>query len=132
MNKKKLKILIVLVVVLLIYLVIGIIYGIRYLSDNITTSGTAYAEKEHLYWKNIDVEVVSCDYHSWYASGTHMKCEITVKSEEYQLEESFSLEGQDAMKYQNCKNGDIIKAELFSWVIDSTGVITRREIHQLK
>lgn len=31
----------------------------------------------------------------------------------------------------NYRKGDIVKAEMYSWVMDSTGEIVRREIHKV-
>lgn len=89
-------------------------------------------ENSHLYWKTISVEVIECHFKYWYASGFHHQGYIKVKSEEYDLEKSFNLNGQNAIKIKNLKKGDIINAELYSWKIDSTNEIIKREIHTLK
>lgn len=89
------------------------------------------SEQPHLYWKEIDVVVEDIDFSRWYASGNHCVADVTVYSEEYNLEESFHYIGSDAEKLEYVQQGDIIKAELYSWKIDSTGEIVRRCINQL-
>lgn len=91
-------------------------------------------EQPVLYWKDINVVVVSNTKSQWFAKTPRYNQTITVKSEEYGLEETFKLSGSGVfmnMPFWNCKEGDIIKAELYSWKKESTGEITRREINRL-
>lgn len=92
-------------------------------------------EQEHLYWKDINVEVVDIYHAYWYATTPRHQLTITVYSEEYDLKETFIYSSSGMMvNFPNCANskvGDIVKAELYSWVIDSTGEVTRRQIHQV-
>lgn len=85
-------------------------------------------EVERLYWKNIDVVVTDIDYRHWYASGHHYTADVTVKSEEYNLQETFHLTNSDAKRMDGVKRGDTVTVEMYSWVIDSTGEVTRRDI----
>lgn len=69
-------------------------------------------EQPHLYWKDIIVYV-------------------TVRSDEYQLTYTDEFAGSGAFGYPeqgNYRKGDIVKAEMYSWVMDSTGEIVRQEI----
>ena len=91
-------------------------------------------ERPHLYWKDIDVEVVSVDKHTWFATVHRRVAKITVYSEEYNLTKTLTYEVQ-GMWVNNpawgCKEGDIIKAQLYSWVMDSTGEVVRRDINKI-
>lgn len=92
-------------------------------------------EQPVMYYKDIDVVVVSNRKATRYAKVRRYEQAITVKSEEYGLEETFIKSDCGAfasMPYWNCKEGDVIKAELYSWKMESTGEITRREISGLK
>ena len=92
-------------------------------------------EQPHLYWKDIDVVVTDIDKKTWFATTRWWMINIEVYSEEYDLTETFEI--KDSGLY-GCSSeweyeaGDIIKAELHSWVIDSTGEVIRREISLLK
>ena len=91
-------------------------------------------EQPHLYWKDIDVVVTSVDQRSWFATVHRNVLYITVESEEYGLTKSFTLESSGVINNiscWDCKVGDVIKAELYSWVMDSTGEIVRRDINKL-
>lgn len=91
-------------------------------------------EQPHLYWKDIDVEVVSVNQHTWFATVHRRKLTITVKSEEYGLEKTLYYESSGMINdipCWNAKEGDIVKAQLYSWVMDSTGQVTRRDINKL-
>lgn len=105
-------------------------------SDSNTSSNTnQQQEKPVLYWKDIDVKVVSNNKHSWFVKTRFYKQEIKVISNEYNLEETFYLNDSGAfanMPYWNVKEGDVIKAELYSWKLESTGEIVNREINKLK
>lgn len=91
-------------------------------------------EQPVLYYKDIPVTVVYNNTTSWFA-GTHWyKQTITVKSDEYGLEETFDLSASGAfasMPHFYRKEGDVIEATLHSWVLESTGEVLRREIHRL-
>lgn len=92
-------------------------------------------EQPHLYWKDIDVEVTDIDKEHWFATTHWYRVTISVRSEEYDLEESMEISGSGAFgcpKEWNYEVGNIVKAELYSWKMDSTGEIVRREIHSLK
>lgn len=91
-------------------------------------------EQPHLYWKDIDVTITDIDKRHWFA-GTHWYAvEVTVKSEEYGLIESFEIEGSGAFGCPNAWNyeeGQVVEAELYSWVMDSTGEVVKRKINQV-
>lgn len=92
-------------------------------------------EQPHLYWKDIDVVVTDIDKKTWFATTRWWMINIEVYSEEYGLTEIFEI--KDSGLYGcpsewECEVGDIIKAELHSWVMDSTGEVIRREIGLLK
>lgn len=89
------------------------------------------AETPHLYWKDINVVITDINKKHWYASGHHYKMYLTVESKEYGLSESFTLNGSDAKEKWGYEEGDIIEAELYSWVMDSTGEVIRREINKV-
>jgi hypothetical protein len=91
-------------------------------------------EQPHLYWKDIDVVVTDISKKHWFG-GTHWyQVDITVESEEYGLERTFTYKGSGMF---GCPSqweydiGDVVKAELYSWVMDSTGEVTKRTIHRV-
>lgn len=91
-------------------------------------------EQPHLYWKDIDVEVTKIDKRQWFATVHRRIVNITVYSEEYNLEKTLTYEDQGMWINNpawNYEKGDIIKAELYSWVMDSTGEIVRRDINKI-
>lgn len=91
-------------------------------------------EQPHLYWKDIDVEVTKIDKRQWFATVHRRIVNITVYSEEYNLEKTLTYEDQGMWVNNpawNYEKGDIIKAELYSWVMDSTGEIVRRDINKI-
>jgi hypothetical protein len=91
-------------------------------------------EQPHLYWKDIDVIVTSVDQRTWFATVHRRILYITVESEEYGLVKSFTFESSGMINTINCwdcKVGDVVKAELYSWVMDSTGEVVRRDINKL-
>lgn len=54
--------------------------------------------------------------------------------DEYQLTYTDEFAGSGAFGYPeqgNYRKGDIVKAEMYSWVMDSTGEIVRQEIHKV-
>lgn len=91
-------------------------------------------EQPHLYWKDIDVVVIDIDKRSWFATTKRWMVEIEVYSEEYGLTEFFDVSGSGLYgcpKEWDYEVGDIVSAELLSWVMDSTGEVVRREIGSL-
>lgn len=91
-------------------------------------------EQPHLYWKDIDVEVTNVDKRTWFATVHHRVVNITVYSEEYNLTKTLTYEDSGmwvtnpAWEYEK---GDIIKAQLYSWVMDSSGEVVRRDINKI-
>lgn len=99
-------------------------------------SSSSYTPKEqpHLYWKDIDVVVTDIDKQHWFATTHWYAVTITVKSEEYNLTKTLEIKGSGAFgcpEQWNYEKGQTVKAELYSWVMDSTGEVVRREIHQI-
>ena len=95
---------------------------------------TASVEQPHLYWKEIEVEVIDIDKRHWFASTHQYIVNIDVYSNEYNLSQTFEIKGSGAFgcpKEYNYNVGDKVKAELYSWKMDSTGEIIEREIHNL-
>lgn len=91
-------------------------------------------EQPHRYYKDIDVVVTSVDRKHWYASTHWYEVKISVKSEEYQLTYTETFKGSGAFGCPSqwaYNEGDKVRAELYSWVIDSTGEVTRREISRI-
>jgi hypothetical protein len=101
-------------------------------SNIIPKENFAPEEYPHLYWKTIDVEVEDISQSHWFAMVHRYEMTITVRSEEYNLEKTFSIYSQGmAPSGWDCKKGDIIQAELYTWKIDSTGEIVKREINRI-
>lgn len=89
-------------------------------------------EKPHLYWKDIDV-VITDIQKDRSLNNRFLRVIVTVKSKEYNLEEDFIFEGNwyYRPKFWDAQEGDIIKAQLYSWVMDSTGQVVKRDINCL-
>lgn len=122
-------------IIISILLLVGLFTLIATSDSNTSSNTNQQQEKPVLYWKDIDVEVVSNNKHSWFVKTRFYKQEIKVISNEYNLEETFYLNDSGAfanMPYWNVKEGDVIKAELYSWRLESTGEIINREINKLK
>lgn len=92
-----------------------------------STNTERQSPKPHLYWKDIDVEVINVEKFIRFSPYHRARALITVYSNEYDLSESFSVNSY----WSNYKVGDFIKAELYSWVDDNTGKILKREIHRI-
>lgn len=91
-------------------------------------------EQPHLYWKDIDVVVQNVDQRSWFATVHRYELNITVYSEEYGLEKTLHYSGSgmiNSIPGWNAKEGDILSAQLYSWVMDSTGEIVKRDINKI-
>jgi hypothetical protein len=89
-------------------------------------------ERPHLYWKDIDV-VITDIQKDRSLNNRFLRVTVTVKSKEYNLEEDFIFEGNwyYRPKFWDAQEGDIVKAQLYSWVMDSTGQIVKRNINCL-
>ena len=91
-------------------------------------------KRPHLYWKDIDVVVIDVSKRHWYVSTHWYTVNVTVESEKYGLKQTFTFKGSGVFGRPlqwDYKEGDVIKAELYSWVMESTGEVTRREIHRI-
>lgn len=97
-------------------------------------SYSTQTEREHLYWKDIDVVVTAIDRRHWFASTHWYTVNITVKNDEYGLEKTFEIKGSGAFgcpKEWDYNEGNVISAQMYSWVYDSTGEVTRRDLNKL-
>lgn len=122
-------------IIISIFLLIGLLTLIAILDSNTSSNTSQQQEQPVLYWKDIDVKVSSNNKHSWFVKTRFYKQEIKVVSDEYNLEKTFYLTDSGAfanMPYWDVKEGDVIKAELYSWKLESTGEIVNREINKLK
>ena len=101
--------------------------------DNIKFSNSsANKEQPHLYWKDIDAVVTEVNQKHWFATTHHYVLDVTVYSEEYNLTKILTEQGSGAFgtpEHWSIQKGDTVKVRLHSWVMDSTGEVTRREIH---
>lgn len=91
-------------------------------------------EQPRLYWKDIDVTVTDIDRHHWYASTHWYVVNLTVKNEEYGMSKSFEIKGSGAFGRPNqwdYKEGQVVKAQLYSWVLESSGRVIKREINKV-
>ena len=123
-------------IIISILLLVGLFTLIATSDSNTSSNTNQQQEKPVLYWKDIDVEVVSSRRKSnLFGRVKRYSQTITVRSKEYKLEKTFKLNSSGAfanMPYWNVKEGDVIKAELYSWRLESTGEIINREINKLK
>ena len=70
----------------------------------------------------------------WYASTHWYYVEVEVYSKEYDLTGKFEYKSSGAfinIDVWDAEVGDTVKAELYSWVYDSTGEVVKREIHRV-
>ena len=89
-------------------------------------------EQPHLYWKDINVVVEDVSKHHYFATVHHYEVNITVYSKEYNLRETLYLYSKGIVpEYWDIEEGDTIEAELYSWVMDSTGEVIKRKINSL-
>ena len=92
-------------------------------------------EQPHMYWKDIDVVVTEIDKRTWFATTRRWIVNLEVYNEEYGLTEFFDVSGSGfygCPKEWNYEVGDVVTAELHSWVMDSTGEVVKRNISHLK
>ena len=71
---------------------------------------------------------------TWFATVHRYELNITVYSEEYDLEKTLHYSGSGMLTNipgWNAKEGDVLRAQLYSWVMDSTGTVTRRDINKI-
>ena len=70
----------------------------------------------------------------WFA-GTHWyEVTITVESAEYGLTRTLTCKGSGFFgcpSQWEYKVGDVVRAQLYSWVMDSTGEVTKRLINRV-
>ena len=120
--------------ILTILLILALILCTVGCAGNSNTTDYTIPEEPHLYWKDIDVVVTDIDKQHWFA-GTHWySVQITVESEEYNLERTIEFKGSGAFGKPgqwDYKTGDIVTAQLYSWVMDSTGEVVRRKINTI-
>lgn len=86
------------------------------------------------YYKEIDVVVTGVYYRRWFAGTLRHEVTVRVESVEYGISGSFSFRGSgyfSATKQASYKEGDVIKAELYSLVMNSTGEIVERRINRI-
>lgn len=102
---------------------------LAYSNSNQTTTKS---EEPHLYYKTIEVVITDYDYKHWFATAHQYQATITVRSDEYDLEKTFFLNGDNAKQMEKYKKGDTINAELFTWKIDSNNTIVKRSINKLE
>lgn len=89
-------------------------------------------EQPSLYYKDIEVEVVSNKYKQWFAGTTHREARVTVYSSEYDLTETIKIKHSGMCNVPDemfLEEGDTATVVLYSWVLDSTGEVANRQIH---
>lgn len=102
-------------------------------SSSETSEQTSY-EQPHLYWKDIPVTVTDIDKRSWFAGTKWYEVTVSVHSDEYSLDATFTEKGSgfygcpDTWNYENW---DIITAELYTWKMDSTNEVVKRCINKI-
>ena len=94
----------------------------------------AAVESPHLYWKDIDVTVTDIEKDHWFAGTNWYRVTIHVHSDEYNLDGEYTDKSSGASGCPaswNYEEGDTVKAEMYSWVLDSTGEVVRRTINKV-
>jgi len=129
MKKSKYKISDVVLVSLIIVLVILSIVVIKSMID---LNNYPCQEMPVQYHKNIEAKIIDIDKKQYSTPLTHgYEVKITVKSEEYNLEETFTIQEGTKPKEWKYKEGNTVSVELYSWVLDSTGEVVKREINKI-
>lgn len=91
-------------------------------------------EEPHMYYKDIDTKIIDIDKKHWFASTHWYEVRLTVRSDEYNLEETFEIKGSGAFgqpKEWEYEKGDTVSVKLYSWVMDSTGEVVKRKINNV-
>lgn len=86
--------------------------------------------REVLYWKNIECEIED----SWFNVATPVLCSgwVRVRSNEYDLERTFDFNGYRAGEMRSyVRDNTTITCEMYSWVLDDTGEVTRRMLNKI-
>ena len=78
----------------------------------------------------------SCVLHkrSWFAGRKWYEVTVSVHSDEYDLDATFTDKGSGfygCPSTWNYENGDVITAELYTWKIDSTNEVVKRRINRI-
>ena len=114
-----------------------LVFGCYFLNDMFTLSQQPiHAQPQpqpHLYWKDIDVTVTNVDVHHYLIlTRSNWDVELEVYSPEYDISGSVTIHGEGFGGYPkqaDYQEGDVVQAELYSWVDDTTGNVIRREIN---
>lgn len=128
----KILITITIIIVTGIASTMGMLFISKLAHSNSNQTTATESEKPHLYYKTIEVVITDYDYKHWFATAHQYQATITVKSDEYDLEKTFFLNGDNAKQMESYKKGDTINAELFTWKIDSNDTIVKRSINKLE
>lgn len=92
-------------------------------------------EQPHCYYETIDVKVTEIDKSSYFAAfAWQYTVKLTVYSKEYDITYKHTYKGQGingCPKQWKYEKGDTVKAQLYTWTLDSTGEIVRREINKV-
>ena len=102
-------------------------------SSSETSKQTSY-EQPHLYWKDVPVTVTAIDRRSWFAGTKWYEVAVSVHSDEYDLDATFTEKGSGFYGCPNAwnyENGDVITAELYTWKIDSANEVVKRRINRI-
>lgn len=117
-----------------LFILIVAVLSFAFYLEGKNISNVEIAERPIRYYKDIDVVVVSNKTETRFAKTRWYFQTLTVKSEEYGIEETFKIKesGMFAnIPYWNVKEGDTLQATMYSWVIESTGEVTSRQIARL-
>ncbi len=91
-------------------------------------------EQPHLYWKDIDVVVTDVEKRKSLGVPVRYEAIVSVKSEAFKLSYKDKFKGVGfggRPKQWDYKEGDIVKAEMLSWVMKSNGKVVKREINRI-
>lgn len=91
-------------------------------------------EEPQIYQQDIDVIITKIDKRHWFAKTHWYKVDVTVKNEEYQIEETKTFKGSGMfipdMWY--AEEGDIVQAVLTRRILNSTGEVVQQYIQILE
>lgn len=91
-------------------------------------------ERSHLYWKDIEAVVTDVERQHFFAATHWYIVTVTVSSKEYGVSGTFTYQGAgifDCPKQWWYKVGEQVTAQLYSWVMDSSGEVVRRKINRI-
>ena len=92
-------------------------------------------EQPYLVTETIDVQIIDIERNQWWAAYAYnFEVTVTVQGIDYPVTKKYSFTGRGIYgqpKQWNYHKGDIVKAEMYTYIIASTGEVVSRTIHKV-